>query len=107
MVLNGDSFFDIDLGQLIQFHEEQKAEQKGCIGTLALTRVSDAGRYGSVSLNTQDQVLDFTEKSALSLNSTALINAGVYVLEPQILDVIPPGEKVSLERTVFPSFLQG
>jgi mannose-1-phosphate guanylyltransferase len=43
----------------------------------------------------------------MPLDSTALINAGVYVLEPEILDVIPADEKVSLERTVFPSFLQG
>lgn len=105
LVLNGDSYFDIDLQQLIRFHEARKKEDKGCVGTLALTTVPDAGRYGSVLLNGKGRIVNFTEKSAANGAAAGLINAGVYVLEPEILETIPRAQKVSIERTVFPSFL--
>lgn len=104
LVLNGDSYFDIDLQQLIRFHEARKKEDKGCVGTLALTTVPDAGRYGSVLLNGKGRIVNFTEKSAANGAAAGLINAGVYVLEPEILETIPRAQKVSIERTVFPSF---
>jgi len=105
LVLNGDSFFDIDLQQLICFHEARKKEDKGCVGTLALTTVPDAARYGSVLLNGKGRIANFTEKSTANGDVAGLINAGVYVLEPEILETIPAAQKVSIERTVFPSFL--
>jgi NDP-sugar pyrophosphorylase family protein len=105
LVLNGDSFFDIDLNQLMRFHQARKIEDEGCVGTLALTTVHDATRYGSVLLNGKGQIVTFAEKSAFSEASTGLISAGIYVLEPGILEAIPPAEKVSIERTVFPSFM--
>ena len=106
LVLNGDSFFDIDLNQLMRFHQARKIEDEGCVGTLALTTVPDATHYGSVLLNGKGQIVTFAEKSALPETSAGLINAGVYVLEPSILEAIPPAEQVSIERTVFPSFLR-
>jgi NDP-sugar pyrophosphorylase family protein len=106
LVLNGDSFFDIDLQELMRFHQARKKEDEDCIGTLALTTVPDASRYGSVLLNGKGRIVTFTEKSAEREASSGLINAGVYVLEPNILASIPVAEKVSIERTVFPSFMR-
>jgi NDP-sugar pyrophosphorylase family protein len=106
LVLNGDSFFDIDLNQLIRFHQAQKIENEACVGTLALTTVPDSSRYGSVLLNEKGQIVTFVEKSAVPETSAGLISAGVYVLEPSILEAVPPSEKVSIERTVFPSFIR-
>lgn len=105
LVLNGDSFFGIELKRLIRFHEARKEEDKDCVGTLALTTVPDAGRYGSVLLDRNGRILKFAEKSTAHTASAGLISAGVYMLEPEILETIPVAQKVSIERTVFPSFL--
>ena len=109
LLLNGDSFFDIDLSQLVEFHEAKKTTDPHGIGTVALAAVPDVSRYGSVQLDDDLQILNFIEKGALGLTDTGeveatsgLINAGIYVLEPGILAVIPSAQKVSIERTVFP-----
>jgi len=106
LVLNGDSFFDIDLNQLVRFHETRKTENKACLGTLALTTVPDTRHYGSVLLDAEDRIMSFTEKSTGQEAAQGLINAGVYVLEPDILKTIPLAQKVSIERTVFPSLVR-
>ena len=103
-VLNGDSFFDIDFGKLVQFHQQMKAG-RGSLGTLALTELPDARDYGTVTLNAENQILRFEEKSALAGAGTT-INAGIYILEPEILNLIPAAQKVSLERETFPAVLQ-
>jgi len=109
LLLNGDTFFDIDLNKLIRFHQDHKNEDSKCIGTLALTSVVDASQYGSVLLNSHDRIVSFAEKTTPSANapdnSLGLVNAGVYVLEPGILETIPEGQKVSLERDILPSFV--
>ncbi|MGH7493002.1 MAG: nucleotidyltransferase family protein [bacterium] len=103
-VLNGDSFFDIDLNQLMQFQRRMKAA-RGSLGTLSLTDIPDAREYGAVTLSTQNQILRFEEKSAPAGGSET-INAGIYILEPEILNFIPAAQKVSLERETFPAVLQ-
>jgi mannose-1-phosphate guanylyltransferase len=135
LTLNGDSFFDINLDGLLRFHKDsigaggqggkgEKKESLPCspapplrcsyLGTIALTEVHDAGNYGSVSLDKEHRILNFVEKSAsplegiFDLNGSAQpINAGIYVLEPDIFRFIPPDRKVSLERETFPAILQG
>jgi NDP-sugar pyrophosphorylase family protein len=104
VVLNGDSFFDIDLSKLVQFHQQMKAERGG-VGTLALADMEDARDYGAVTLSAKNEILRFEEKSAIA-GVTKTINAGIYILEPEILDLIPAAQKVSLERETFPSVLQ-
>ncbi len=111
LLLNGDSFFDIDLKKLISFHQARKYEDEAYGGTLALTTVPDASRYGSVQLDENGRILKFSEKvstnSAVAAEiSAGLINAGVYVLEKKILKTIPTEQKVSLERMVFPALMK-
>lgn len=109
LALNGDSYFDIDLGHLIGFHSDEKLDQMGSdlLGTIALTRVPDAQDYGTVTLDDEKKrILSFNEKvlsESTRTDNARLINAGIYVLEPDILNLIPSAKKVSMEKEVFPS----
>lgn len=97
LVLNGDILTDLDLGQLIGFHQEKGAE---C--TIALTPVEDPTAYGLVRTDSEDEVVGFLEKPSWDQIDTNLINAGTYVLSSAVLDLIPPSVEYSFERGVFP-----
>ncbi len=96
LVLNGDVLTDLDLGALIRFHAEQGAE-----GTLALSAVADPSSFGLVATEA-GRVTAFVEKPSTGTSGPGLINMGAYVLEPSVLDRIPEGRAVSIEREVFP-----
>jgi mannose-1-phosphate guanylyltransferase len=97
MVLNGDLLTDLDLTALQATHAERDA-----VATLALYPVDDPSAYGLVRRASDDQVLDFIEKPDPGQIDTDEVNAGAYVLERAVLDLIPPGRAVSIEREVFP-----
>ena len=111
-VLNGDSFFEVDLGQLDRFHRQQReaAPEGGYLGSMALTFVEEMNNYGSVTLDSNEMITGFYEKTerwAIAKNGQPKINAGIYLLEPAILEAIPAATPVSLEREVFPTLLRG
>lgn len=95
LALNGDVLTDLDLSALLRAHEE-----RGARATLALHPVEDSAAYGLVSCDRDGEVLEFLEKTGES--APGEINAGAYVLERSVLDLIPPGREVSIEREVFP-----
>jgi len=95
-VFNGDVLSDVDLSALAATHLE-----KGGMGTIFLTAVDDPSRYGLVELREDGSVASFLEKPG-DWEGTALINAGVYVLEPEVLELIPRRRLFSIERGVFP-----
>ena len=97
LVLNGDIFTTIDYTALINKHK-----QKNAAATIALYRVEDPSRYGTVKLTNQNRITQFVEKAPLEKAPSNLINAGVYVLDPEIFNHIPAGHPVSIEREVFP-----
>jgi len=97
LVLNGDSFVEVDFSKLIACHRK-----RGCLATMAAVPVPDASRYGAVRLGANSRVLGFTEKTGK--NTPGIINAGVYVLDRAVLTQIPDGPG-SLEREVFPRLL--
>jgi len=97
LVLNGDIFTRIDYTALLKKHEEKNA-----VATIALYRVEDPSRYGTVKLTEENRVTQFTEKAPLGKAPSSLINAGVYVLDPQIFNYIPGGRPVSIEHEIFP-----
>jgi len=109
LVLNGDVLTDLDLGDLIRAHEAT-----GAVATLALYPVDDPTAYGLVRRNggpkapgeaAEDptgEVLEFLEKPEPDAIDTDEISAGAYVLERQVIDLIPAGRNVSIEREVFP-----
>ena len=101
LVLNGDIFTTIDYSELIRKHKENEA-----IATIALYKVKDPSRYGTVKLTDDNRITQFVEKAPLGKAPSNLINAGVYVLDPEIFDYIPAGRPVSIEREVFPKLAE-
>jgi mannose-1-phosphate guanylyltransferase len=98
LMLNGDVLTDLDLTAQIAQHEAT-----GAVGTLALVPVPDPSSYGLVSLRDDSSVEEFLEKpSPDEPITTNLISAGAYVLQRSVLDLIPPDQKVSIEREVWP-----
>ena len=95
--LNGDSLREADLGELVAFHRSTGAK-----ATILLTPVADPSRYGLVRTAADGRVETFLEKPRPEEIDTDLINAGLYVLEPEVLELIPSGRAVSIEREVFP-----
>ncbi len=96
LVVNGDIVSDIDIGGMVKAHKANSA-----MATVALVSVPDAREYGSVSVDKDGRVLKFEEKTP-SYSKSSLVNAGVYVLSPEILNFIPRRGPASLERAVFP-----
>ncbi len=95
--LNGDSLREADLGELVDFHRSTGAK-----ATILLTPVADPSRYGLVRTADDGRVETFLEKPRPEEIDTDLINAGLYVLEPEVLELVPDGRAVSIEREVFP-----
>ena len=100
LVVNGDVLTDLDVGKLVAFHGEASAE-----GTIALTPVDDPSHFGVVPTDPAGRVTAFIEKPAPGTAPTNLINAGFYVLEPSVLDRIPSGRAVNVERETFPAMV--
>lgn len=106
LVLNGDTFVDLDISSLFQAHGFHQNERPDCLATIALTETDDPRNYGSISLGENDTIVAFREKKGAAESDVHYVNAGVYVLEPCILDWIPVSQKVSLERHVFPCVVE-
>lgn len=100
LAFNGDVLTDVDLGELVAFHRDRGAE-----ATLLLTPVDDPSAYGVVPTRDDGRVEGFVEKPPRHEATTNLVNAGVYVLEPSVLDRIPAGEVWSAERQLFPELV--
>jgi mannose-1-phosphate guanylyltransferase len=100
-VLNGDVLTGLDVGELIRFHRDRRAE-----ATIALTPVEDPSRFGVVPTDAEGRVIEFIEKPARGEAPTNLINAGTYVLEPSVVDRIPGDRRVSIERETFPAIAE-
>lgn len=96
-VLNGDIFTDMNLSDILSFHRIKKAK-----ATIALTPVDDPTHFGVVESDTQHKVKRFIEKPDSRAVTTNLINAGIYILEAEVLDRIPQGKWSMFERDVFP-----
>jgi mannose-1-phosphate guanylyltransferase len=100
LMLNGDILTDLDLSAQLAQHE-----QTGATATLGLVGVEDPSAYGLVRLEGDGSVREFVEKPRPEQVDTNLISAGVYVLERQVLDLIPAGRNVSIEREVWPQLV--
>lgn len=98
LTMNGDSYCAADLPDFTTWHRKQQFA-----GSLVLTHVSDTSRYGRVLTNADGRVLSFEEKREGS--GPGWINAGIYLLERALLEEIPSGRAVSLEREMFPNWI--
>jgi NDP-sugar pyrophosphorylase family protein len=101
IVFNGDVFTSVDLPALVALHRERQAK-----ATIVLTPVEDPTAYGLVETDADGNVLAFVEKPRAGEVRGNTINAGIYVLEPDMLDRIPLGRPSSVEREYFPSLIR-
>jgi mannose-1-phosphate guanylyltransferase len=99
LVLNGDCLTDLDVTAMLRHHE-----QAGATGTIALAAVDDTASYGVVPTTETGEVTEFREKQP-GPAPTNRINAGTYILEESVLDLIPAGRAVSIEREIFPQLV--
>ncbi|MDH5448474.1 MAG: NDP-sugar synthase [Candidatus Bathyarchaeota archaeon] len=95
-VLNGDILTDSNYSEIMKEHKKNNG-----IATIALRRVEDPSHYGVVKLTKKNRITRFVEKPSKKAPSN-LANAGIYVLEPSILNYIPVGKRCSIEREIFP-----
>lgn len=98
ILMNGDTYFEFDAAALLAAHDAA-----GALVTMATRAVPDSGRYGALDVAADGRVRGFREKDPTI--GAGVINAGVYVIEPRLVDAIPGGRAVSLEREVFPALL--
>ena len=101
VVANGDIITHLDVAWLVDAHRAAGSE-----ATIHLTPVSDPSAFGVVEIDTNGVVRRFVEKPAPGETDSNLINAGTYVLEPSVLELIEPGVKVSIERDTFPRLVE-
>jgi NDP-sugar pyrophosphorylase family protein len=99
LVLNGDSYYLGELAPIFDWHFEKKAAI-----SILLAKVGDTGRYGNVETASSGQIEQFREKESASTGS-GWVNAGVYLIQRDVIQTIPDDRPISLEREVFPSFI--
>ena len=100
IVLNGDIFADINYKKLLETHRKTNA-----LATIALCSVEDPCSFGVVELK-GNNIKRFVEKPTKGEATSNLINAGAYVLSPEVFDYIPEGRAVSIEREIFPKLVE-
>lgn len=99
LVLNGDSFFDIDINEFYAKHRWNRADF-----SIALRKVENAARYGTIGIEEEDRIIFFKEKDGEE--KPGLINGGVYLLSRDLfLKNTPHGEAFSIERDFFETFI--
>jgi NDP-sugar pyrophosphorylase family protein len=100
LVVNGDSYVEFDLPAAWDLFQNKDADL-----IMVLQRVPEVSRYGSVAIDNSNRIIEFVEKGSRA--GEGLINAGVYLLKKKIVEQIPSGKAVSLERDVFTALLSG
>ena len=98
LILNGDSYCQLDIDEFSAFHQLHKSR-----ASIALTQVENAGRYGLVQLNQGGEIISFKEKGQPS--SAGWINAGLYLIQREVIVTIPVDKAVSIEHDVFPKWI--
>jgi mannose-1-phosphate guanylyltransferase len=95
--LNGDVVSTLDFEAQLDFHRKGKVH-----GTISMWEVEDPTRYGIIGTDSESKITRFLEKPKIEDAFSNWINAGVYVLEPEVLDLMNPGTVISIEREIFP-----
>jgi mannose-1-phosphate guanylyltransferase / phosphomannomutase len=101
LIVSGDALTDMDLTALTRFHQE-----RGAMATLGLVRVADPLEYGVVVTEADGRIRRFLEKPDWSEVFSDTVNTGIYCLQPEILDLIPPRIPFDWSKDVFPRLLQ-
>ena len=97
LTMNGDILAEMPLKEMHEFHSNHEATV-----TVALHKVKDPSRFGVAEIDDGVQIKRFIEKPKIEEAPSKWINAGIYLMEPEVLGLIPSDKKVSLEKEVFP-----
>jgi mannose-1-phosphate guanylyltransferase len=97
--LNGDILTDLDLTAMLALHRE-----RGALATIAMHHVEDARAFGLIHADPDGRVREFLEKPDQPIPGD--INAGTYLLDPRVLAPWTSGERISIERDVFPAVIE-
>jgi len=100
LVISGDLLTDFDLAAVVDFHEEKKA-----LATITLTSVQDPLQFGVVITDREGRITKFLEKPGWGEVFSDTINTGIYVLEPEVLELIPEGANRDWSKDIFPSMM--
>jgi NDP-sugar pyrophosphorylase family protein len=100
LVFYGDNLVQVDFAPLVNFHQARRA-----LATVALFASPEPWTGGVVETDAQGRVVRFVEKPDPKQVSTNLISAGIFVIEPQVLEIIPAGRFCDFGKDVFPKLL--
>jgi len=100
VVIYGDMLTNLDISSLVEFHQA-----KGALATVTLFEVEDPSSYGIVEIDSENRILRFVEKPAPGTTSSNLANAGIYVLQPEVIDYIPSETFYDFGYDLFPALL--
>lgn len=95
--LNGDVICSLNFNDILKFHRDSKAN-----GTISMWEVEDPTRYGIIGTDSESRITRFLEKPKKDEAFSNWINAGAYVLEPEVFDLMEPNRVISIEREIFP-----
>ncbi|HEX9116745.1 MAG TPA: sugar phosphate nucleotidyltransferase [Anaerolineae bacterium] len=100
LVISGDALTDFDLSAIVDYHRQHKA-----LVTVALYHVPDPLDYGVVNMDGSGRITQFLEKPGWGEVTSDMVNTGIYVIQPEVLDRVTPGEKVDWAHDVFPKMI--
>lgn len=100
LVISGDALTDVDLGDLVAFHRARKA-----VATIGLARSDRPLEFGVVITDEEGRITRFLEKPSWSEVFSDRINTGIYVLEPEVLELMEPGKPCDFSKDLFPRLL--
>lgn len=101
MVISGDVLTDFDLSAVLRFHEEKKAK-----ATIVLTHATNPLAFGVVITGPDNKITRFLEKPSWGEVFSDTINTGIYILEPEVLELIPYREEFDFSKNLFPHLLR-
>lgn len=101
IIISGDVLTDFDLTKAVEFHQN-----KGAKATILLTRVDTPLQYGIVMTDGEGKITRFLEKPSWGQVFSDTINTGIYILEPEVLEMIPYREEFDFSKDLFPKMLE-
>ncbi len=101
VIISGDVFTNIDLSEMLRYHRE-----KGAVFTMAVRKMEDPTRYGITLLGDDGRILRFLEKPSWSEVFSDIINMGIYIIEPEALEVIESGREYDFAKNLIPELLR-
>jgi mannose-1-phosphate guanylyltransferase / phosphomannomutase len=101
IVISGDVLTDIDITAAVQYHEEKKSK-----ATIVLSHAVNPLQFGVVITDDDGHITRFLEKPSWGEVFSDTINTGIYIVEPEILDMMPPKEERDWSNQIFPQMLR-